>query len=98
VLLQSLSDQLTALQNLVAVDPPAPTEDADAEPSAVGEAIGELQDALGATIAAYGQLGGAWGQLAAAFDIPQEKHGLNLPVDVGAVALDMVRHKLVTGG
>ena len=97
VFLQSFSDQLTGIQNLVAVDAPTTTEDGDAEPSATSEAIGELHDALGATIAAYGQLGGAWGQLFGVLDMPQEKHGLNVPVDISAVALDMIRDRLQTG-
>jgi hypothetical protein len=94
VFLQSFSDQLTGIQNLVAVDAPTTTEDGDAEPSATSEAISELHDALGATIAAYGQLGGAWGQLYGALDMPEEKHGLNVPVDISAVARDMLMHKV----
>ena len=53
-----------------------------------------MSDALSATNAAYGQIGGAWGQLFAALDVPQEKHSLDIPVDIPAVALDMMLYKL----
>jgi hypothetical protein len=86
VLLQSLSDQLSGIQNLVAVNAPAPTEDANAEPTAASEAIGELDDALSATIAAYGQLGGAWARLYDALGV--DRAGGPVLIDLDAVLAD----------